>query len=220
MEMVASLSQIQTISLHQLFFPTVMQSLLTGFLHSLKAPSQVVIASQFSKRYSSSLLLPSLKQLLTTGNVAKLDLESDLLVANSAIGDFHLQIAAHQNNYQIASCNKEQIDLFIQHYFANHLVPLWELLAKLTGIKTAVLWENTYVYIAWACLQQVGTPQAKEHFLYLTKEAPGSLFGLDANPFVVFSAVRQVERRRHCCLYKLLPSANGEKCSNCPLHCR
>src|SRR5690606_2068055 len=110
---------------------------------ALHAPSNVVAASQFSKRYSSYLVSSSLHQLFTSGRFASIQTNRDHLEINFHTGDFQLII--HENTFQYYSshCSKQQIDQYIKHYFADHLTPLWTAISQITGIKMNILWENT-----------------------------------------------------------------------------
>lgn len=217
METLASLPLTKTIQLDKLFQIDVLQNFLLECTAALHAPSNVVTASQFSKRYSSYLVASSLNQLFTSGQFASIQTNRDHIEINYRTGD--LQLIIHENTLQYypSHCSIQQIDQYIKHYFAGHLTLLWSAISQITGIKMNVLWENTFIYVAWMCLNSIKAPNTFDNFVYLTQEADGSLFGLSENPFRAFSA-RTV--RKKCCLYFMLPSASGEKCKNCPLDCK
>jgi ferric iron reductase protein FhuF len=216
METLASLPLTKTIHLDKLFQIDVLHTFLTECSTALHAPSHVVAASQFSKRYSSYLVSLSLNQLFTSGQFASIQTNRDYLEIDFHRGDFQLVIHENEKEYHPNPCSKQQIDRYITHYFANHLTPLWTSISQITGIKPSVLWENTFIYIAWTCLNSIEAPNTFDNFIYLTKEADGGLFGLSENPFTAFSAGMV---RKKCCLYFMLPSASGDKCKNCPLAC-
>ncbi|WP_028775724.1 hypothetical protein [Shimazuella kribbensis] len=211
--------QTKSIHLYELFQMNGLQTLLQEFTTVLQAPSAIISASQFSKRYSYFLLAPSLRQLLMSGRFANIQQHLDYIELDYKTGTFQLCLHENADEYDVNYCTKQQIDQYIQHYFAGHLAPLWLYISKLTGIKMELLWENTYIYIAWMCLHQIESPQAKQNFIYLTQEADGNLFGLPQNPFLSFTASSPI--RRNCCLYFMLPNAEGNKykCKKCPLDC-
>jgi ferric iron reductase protein FhuF len=216
MEILASLPPTKTIHLDKLFQIDVLETFLTEWTTILGAPSTVVTASQFSKRYSSYLFASSLNQLLTSGQFASIQSDRDHIELNYHTGDFQLHINENALQYRSNYCSRQQIDQYIEHYIAGHLLPLWTSISKLTGIKMELLWENSFIYIAWMCLNAIKAPHAIENFIYLTQEADGGLFHLLKNPFSAFTANSV---RKKCCLYFMLAAASGDKCKNCPLVC-
>jgi ferric iron reductase protein FhuF len=218
METLTAERQKKSIHLDELFQLDQLQTLLHEFTTVLQAPSAIISASQFSKRYSYFLLAPSLRQLLTSGRIANIQKYLDNIELDYDTGRFQLNLKENEYEYDVNYCTKQQIDQYIQYYFAGHLVPLWSSLSKLTGIKMQLLWENTYIYITWMCLHQIESPFAKQNFIYLTQDADGSLFGLSKNPFLSFTTSSPV--RKKCCFYFMLPKAQGDKCRRCPLDCR
>ncbi|MCH5584279.1 hypothetical protein MK805_04760 [Shimazuella sp. AN120528] len=217
METLASLQQTKAIHLNKLWKLDVLQTFLTEITSILKVPSSLVAASQFSKRYSSYLFSLSLNQLLTSGKFPLIQRDRDFIEFNYQTGELELIIQESTVKYQAKHCSKIQMDRYIQHYFAEHLVPLWSSISQLTGIKMDLLWENTFIYIAWTCLNKTKTPDSYDNFIYLTREADGSLFHLSENPFTAFHAGAV---RNKCCLYFMMPGASGVKCKNCPLDCK
>jgi ferric iron reductase protein FhuF len=218
METLASLPQTKYIHINELFQIDVLQTFLAECTSALSAPSAIISASQFSKRYSYYLLAPSLKQLLTSGQFASIQRNRDYIEIDYQTGEFQLVINENTLSYNTNHCSRQQIDRYINHYFADHLVPLWTSISNLTGIKMDLLWENAYIYISWMCLNHIEAPFVKENFIYLTQKADGSLFHLPSNPFSAFTSSSPI--RNKCCLYFMLPSAAGSKCKTCPLVCK
>lgn len=217
MEILASIQLTKKIPLEKLFQRDQLQTFLAECSSLIGAPSMIVAASQFSKRYSSYLFSSSLFTLFTSGKFPALQMDQDYIEFDDQNGDF--QVMIHDNAMEVGSnpCTKPEIDRYIQHYFAGHLTPLWTSISLLTGMKMDLLWENTYIYVAWTCLNRLKTPDAFANFMYLTQEADGSLFGLSKNPFTTFSPNTT---RKKCCFYFMLPNASGLKCKNCPIDCK
>jgi ferric iron reductase protein FhuF len=211
----ASISQATALPLTELFHTFVLRNLFEKMSEVQKASSIAIIASQFAKRYCYSFFIPSLQQLWTDGNYPAIQPNRDIISYCLETGSMEYNRSEHATYSCKNKCTIQKMDDYIVHYFADHLVLLWKTIVEVTGIKMDLLWENAYIYIRWAYMQTIPTPNTEKMFLYLTKYADGSLFGLSKNPFATFDASSPVRKR--CCLYFLLPSSQEIKCKTCPL---
>ncbi|AIQ39274.1 IucA/IucC family C-terminal-domain containing protein [Paenibacillus sp. FSL R5-0912] len=111
----------------------------------------------------------------------------------------------------------------IEENFAVRLAPLLQTLAAIGPVPMAVLWENIMVRIA-----PLYSPGAEESgqdrqrlqadFAFLTRTAPGKLFGTRRNPFTPFIENKDEipaakNKRITCCFYSRM---SGEYCRKCP----
>ncbi len=113
--------------------------------------------------------------------------------------------------------------------FKTFFAPLWQSMARVSGLPAQILWENTAVRVYslyQGRMEGLNAEQAQrqqEDFNWLLEQADPALFGLDWNPLKRFrrplqkdAAGNQVRFRRTCCFY--YKATQPEKfCHNCPL---
>ncbi len=111
----------------------------------------------------------------------------------------------------------------VEEIFASQLAPLLKMLSKVASIPMSILWENIMVRIGPLYQREADSDSAKglqvqEDFVYLTQEAPGSVFAERKNPFTRFTAYEHdvpvaKSERITCCFYYEM---SGEYCRKCP----
>lgn len=116
--------------------------------------------------------------------------------------------------------------------FAGFFAPLCQTFSRVSGLPTAILWENIAVrlYSLYEGRMEDLAPGAearrRSDFAWLIEQAPPALFGLAENPLARFR--RPLKKlpdgqgfrrfRRTCCFY-YKASTPVEYCLNCPLNC-
>jgi len=113
--------------------------------------------------------------------------------------------------------------------FKEFLAPLWQSMAKISGLPAQILWENTAVRVyslyqgRMESLDIHQDHRQQEDFRWLLEQADPALFGLPWNPLKRFyrplqmnAAGKKVRFRRTCCFY-YKASKPIEYCQNCPL---
>ncbi|WP_324734565.1 IucA/IucC family C-terminal-domain containing protein [Pseudomonas paeninsulae] len=121
--------------------------------------------------------------------------------------------------------------MIVETLFASLLKPLWQTLARVSGVSVRILWDNTAVRVYSLYEKRMAKLEAVElrercaaDFAWLLQTAQPHLFGLDYNPLrhfrrpltLVDDGQRSVRFRRTCCFY--YQACNPvEYCSTCPL---
>ncbi|MGG7445393.1 IucA/IucC family C-terminal-domain containing protein [Kosakonia oryzendophytica] len=113
--------------------------------------------------------------------------------------------------------------------FKGYFAPLWQSLARVSGLPEAILWENTAVRVyslyqgRMETLDAVQEQRRQADFHWLLEQAEPEQFGLAWNPLKRFrrplqnnAAGQAVRFRRTCCFY-YKASQPVEYCHNCPL---
>ncbi|RFU70180.1 hypothetical protein D0469_07750 [Peribacillus saganii] len=192
-----------------------------------QSPSDIVTASQFSKRYSFLTTAPVLyamsvfsKGLNSTIENTQIEAEylCDQWVPNLRLLD--LSVSEPDQNHS------EWREKVLTELFAGNITKIWHSLSAATRIPKAILWENTAVYVFWLYEKKIGekldlkaNTRTQEDLLYLIKDAPGHVFGEKENPLKRYcpeAGVNQSIRiRKTCCLYHEL-AGSKDFCSNCP----
>ncbi|MFS8514467.1 MAG: hypothetical protein LOD87_12230 [Planifilum fulgidum] len=197
----------------------------------LKSPSPFVTASQLIKHYSYSLLVPAFyaMTLLDKG----LNLEPDnCLFEVTFTGEGAWRTRLHLKDRGVSSPEgsgrltwREEV---VGAVFRDHLAKVIHTVSGVSGLSTAVLWENASVYLYWMYETympgKVGEEQRRriaEDFHYMLNARP-SLFGERKNPIKRFFCEKcclpgcdqPVRIRKTCCLYCEL--GDGQLCQTCP----
>ncbi len=190
------------------------------------APHIVVAASMFAKRYAQMVVSSTLFSLVHYQIVLC------LTVDKVVYGDDHtLQIPL--DDIHVLQINDEmrekQYEKLFRQLFAEQIKPLFEVLQKVTKIKSSVLWENVAVRINSVyqkLLAQDLTDRQKKQiyqdFFYLNN-ANGAIFGLKENPISHYIKIGQeLENnpcRETCCLFHKLEKKKEALtyCQVCPL---
>lgn len=199
----------------------------------LQAPSCIVAASQFSKRYSFLTMVPSLYA-MTMFNKGL-----DLTIENCHIQSCYQKETwlphLYLNDMSVAETTdlnrKHWRDQVINSIFANNISKVWHSIVRAVNIPISVLWENTAIYVYWLYEKRINEEASEiqharihKDFQYLLHEAKGSLFGQTENPLQLFHHKHQslltseqpVRIRKTCCLNYQVATGQKKFCSTCP----
>jgi ferric iron reductase protein FhuF len=196
------------------------------------AVKQKVIASQFSKRYSFMVLIPSLFSMSVFNKQLNLSMPNCHIESVGNEGKWLPQIRLKHMDVNLSgnSNRQEWMNTLITQLFAEHLARVWLVLSNTARLPMTTLWENTAIYVYWLYetrMLEETDEQVKNRinadFHYLLNEAPGDLFGTDQNPLKQYynskclspASEQLVRIRKTCCLY-YKTSSKGEYCSSCP----
>lgn len=197
-----------------------------------ESPSKKVLASQFSKRYSFSIITHSLYAMTMFNrgldhSIENCNIESEyhdnVWLPKVRLSKLHVDQPTETNRHKWR-------DQVIKNIFANHIAKIWRSISQTTNISTTVLWENTAIYVYWLYEKRIGEGASEsqksriyEDYQYLLGEAPGSLFGQSENPLKNYNSLnctipspdKPVRIRKTCCYYYQI-SFNKVYCSTCP----
>ncbi|RSL30387.1 siderophore-iron reductase, Fe-S cluster protein [Salibacterium salarium] len=190
----------------------------------IEAPSLLVTASQFSKRYARFVTDAAFTAMTVDNKGLDVSLDNSILQT-----DWTAEKWTPSFQFLEDAANEADRDAIIRQVFAGHLTPLWHTLALATDVAVPLLWENTAVRIfslyekklsknASAKEQQ----QIEDDLHYLVYEAPGELFGERINPLRPFytpktenAAGKSIRVRQTCCF--VYETGGGRSCcSVCP----
>ncbi len=190
------------------------------------APHQVVAASMFIKRYAVIIVASTLYSMVCHKTILPLNTTSLVWHKNGSVGmnDQPADLISIDGTDRI-----QQRKAYIHQLFAEHITPLIEVMAKSSGIKQTILWENVAVRINSVYRKSLAQEPEQEvvtriyedfHFL---KDANGAVFGLSQNPIQKYLKIgeelKKYPERKTCCLYHRLDKnrGKGNYCANCPL---
>ncbi len=196
----------------------------------IKAPNQLVTASQFSKRYAFLMVAPFFSSFSLLNRV--LDIQPNNCVVEAKQSDGHFLPELSLLSLEAKQVNKDrkiEMESGLEQLFRNHISVIWGNLAKTSNVPFPVLWENTATYIYW--LYETTFAKHAEGELKATiaedfqniLDAPGECFGLKYNPFKKYYFEKQpliksdpgIRVRKTCCLYYEI-SPDRTFCKNCP----
>lgn len=202
----------------KLMNPKTCQAYLMQIAEKFNTNSLVVTASQFAKRYSFLLVIPTLYTMSVYNKGLRINPENCYIqsldenhtwLPRLALVDWGVTRPPDDRGLW-----REQL---LKQLFAENITKMWTVLYKCTGIKTAILWENTAIYIHWLytqVLQQAEiNEQIEDDYRFLLHQANAAIFGESFQPLQKFASKDGV--RKTCCLYYL---TNQEKdiCKGCP----
>ncbi|USK83729.1 IucA/IucC family C-terminal-domain containing protein [Peribacillus asahii] len=195
-------------------------------MQQLQAPSLSVTASMFSKRYAYLVVASTLYSMVEFNGVFVLPLKACSFSTKQTLS---IQEYLCQWNQGMDGTREQWREKLLQELFSNHITPVWNMLKKISGISSAILWENLAVRINSVyrkVLEQEVTSIKKQRvdsdFHYL-KGASGELFDLLENPISRFLKIGEELHihpdRQTCCLYyQLKEDMEGiGYCTNCPI---
>jgi ferric iron reductase protein FhuF len=200
---------------------------------TMQAPSRMIAASLFSKRYVSLTAVPVLYAMSAFNKGLEFPLEHTALeqpAAPSGGWSPRLRVSEWRVTEPAADRRGAWRSEIIGSLFAGSLAPLWRVLSGVATIPMSVLWENTAVRLFSLYEKRIGQgggsrtrERVKEDFAYVIAVAPGSIFGEKENPLTPFygplcaqaASGQPVRIRKTCCFYYRV-SADGSYCSNCP----
>jgi len=193
--------------------------------------SQIVAASQFSKRFSFLTVVPSLYA-MTMFNKG-LDFSAENCHVESIFQEkaWLPKVRLRDWSVTVPAVDDRHIwrDQVVKNIFAGNLSRVWHSISRATEISPAVLWENTAIYVYWLYEKRIGEEandsqklRIHEDFQYLLT-APAALFGQSENPLSKYysskckvSTSDQPVRVRQTCCYYYQTTTNQTYCSTCP----
>lgn len=206
-----------------------LESLLHILGSSIQSPSRLVSASLFAKYYSYLVFSGPLYVMSHYNEPMDVSLDRISLITTEKWQPI-LQFNEPYTPIQNRIARSEWRDQVIESVFKYNLKPIYELLTKLTKIDQDTLWAHVSYSVHWAydewiesAVDNVVKEQLKEDFNYLTKAAPGHLFGMEGmNPLdIKFTLIdhpifpnKKFRLRKKCCLRYKLPDAIN--CTTCP----
>ncbi|WP_180994115.1 IucA/IucC family C-terminal-domain containing protein [Bacillus sp. Marseille-P3661] len=224
-----------TIHATELTDRTKVQLLLNEVKERVGAPTLMVAASLFAKRYSHCIAVPALYAMSKFNKCLKMEIGNIVLVNLNNEDPLWLPKLYLKDQSVYYPNIGENIDWkrdYIKKIFSEHLNTIWNVLAEVGNISKQILWENTALYVYWLyenVLQGESDQQQKNQidldFKYLLFEADSSLFGSDnENPLLRFynakSNINGIEvRKRKTCCFSYEMAVKGTMCKGCPKKC-
>ncbi|WNS41495.1 IucA/IucC family C-terminal-domain containing protein [Paenibacillus sp. MMS20-IR301] len=192
------------------------------------APDMQVAASMLAKRIGYLWIAPLMTAMSYYNRKVSISLDNSYLyhpASPAAAGGTHFPFLSLNGLRASAPPADREMwrEEVMEEIFAEHLAPLLQTLAVAGPVPIAVLWENIMVRIA-----PLYSPQAEEYsrarqrldadFMFLTRTAPGELFGARRNPLTRFTEYYEgmpvaKNRRITCCFYYRM---SEEYCQKCP----
>ncbi|MEI2398169.1 IucA/IucC family C-terminal-domain containing protein [Paenibacillus phytohabitans] len=219
---------IRTLALSQLQEEAACREYVSWLKDYIGAPDMQVAASMLAKRIGYLWIAPLLAAMTFHNREVSFPLDTSFLYHPASPefkGDTHFPFLA-VNGLRTASPTEDREawrEEVIKEIFAVQLTPLLQTLAAIGPVPMAVLWENIMVRIA--PLYSPGTDESGQDrqrmqadFAFLTRTAPGELFGPRRNPFTRFTEHNDEttvakNKRSTCCFYYRM---SGEYCRKCP----
>ncbi|MEH6948127.1 IucA/IucC family C-terminal-domain containing protein [Bacillus sp. JJ634] len=195
-------------------------------MQELRAPSLSVAASMFSKRYAYLVVASTLYSMVEFNSVLNLPIQACSLSTKRTL---YIQENMCQWNEGKNIEREQWRENILRELFSNHIAPIWNMLNKLSGIPSAILWENLSVRInsIYRKLLAQEIASIKKQRLYsdfnYLKGTSGELFDLLENPINRFLKIGEdlhiYPYRQTCCLYYQLEedSEGIGYCTNCPI---
>lgn len=216
---------VRTIALSELQDEAVCREYVSWFKDYIGAPDTQVAASMLAKRIGYLWIAPIMTAMTFHNREVFFPLDRSLLYHPASTEETTFPFLA-VDGIQTSSPAEDRAvwrEAVVKENCAVRLAPLLQTLATVGPVSMAVLWENIMVRIA--PLYAPGTDQSgqervrrQEDFAFLTRTAPGALFGARRNPFTRFTegndeAPVAKSKRLTCCFYYRM---SGEYCRKCP----
>ncbi|OMC78634.1 ferric iron reductase [Paenibacillus odorifer] len=219
---------VRTIALSQLHEEAACREYVSWLKGYIGAPDMQVAASMLAKRIGYLWIAPMLTAMTLHNREVSIPLENCFLYhpASPAFkGDTRFPFLALNGLRATAAPEDREAwrEEIVEEIFAVRLAPLLHTLAAIGPVSMAVLWENIMVRIA--PLYSPGTGELGQErqriqadFAFLTRIAPGQLFGARRNPFTRFTENNDLapvakKKRITCCFYYRM---SAEYCGKCP----
>jgi ferric iron reductase protein FhuF len=199
-----------------------------------QAPSPLVNASQFAKRYSFLAIVPALYAMSIFNKGLDLSVENCHIESEytNQIWLPKVRLTKWHVTQPMDGGRQEWRDQVIRSIFAGNVAKVWQSVSVAANIPKATLWENAAVYVYWLYEKGIGTNEGtdaqerlriEEDYRYLLQEAPPSLFGEKENPLGKYNGTKcstpasdqPVRIRKTCCYYYEI-SPDQANCSTCP----
>ncbi|WP_332692693.1 siderophore-iron reductase FhuF [Halalkalibacter lacteus] len=220
-----------TIPIRDLTNKDLLKNYMDRVQQKLNAPSLMVAASMFSKRYSYLIVVPALYSFSALNKRINISIDHVSLDPSGSKDYWLPELYLMDQTVVSPSTIKEREELreqVIREIFANHLNVIWNELSKIGKIPKQILWENTAIYLFWLYesllekeLPEVTRNKIKDDFHYLLYNAEGSLFGkYQRNPMTKFFHDKimmdgsVVRLRRTCCFS--YEAETKKMCKTCP----
>ncbi|MDZ5781962.1 IucA/IucC family C-terminal-domain containing protein [Marinococcus luteus] len=195
----------------------------------INTSSEMVAASQFSKRYARFVTEPAFKALTIEGRMLDLSPENSILHTDFSKDKWAPEFRMLKTDGLIGGNYQEKRAILTEQVFAGHLQPVWKLFSSITRLPMPILWENTAVRVFSLYEKKLRNSaslleiqQVNEDLHYLVYEAPGALFGEKNNPFRLFHRKLQENkegewiRERKTCCFNYAVNNCGSYCAACP----
>lgn len=185
---------VRTIALSELQDEAVCREYISWLKDYIGAPDMQVAASMLAKRIGYLWIAPILTAMTVHNHEVFFPLDRSFLYHPASTEETTFPFLA-LDGLQSASPQKDRAvwrEAVIEENFAARLAPLLQMLANVGPVSMAVLWENIMVRIAplyapRADLSGEERLRMQEDFAFLTRTAPGTLFGSRRNPFTRFT---------------------------------
>lgn len=197
--------------------------LLKEWSEQMKVRSLPVVASQFAKHYSFTVVVPALYAMSALNE--RLDFSPDNVLIQSTWQNQQLYLQLQLRDWKAQLFGEENRKVWreqlLQTLFTHHIAPLWNQLHRLTGIPLSILWENLAGYIYWLYESKLKENEqddksfVRDDFHYLLYEAEASMFREKVQPIKRYYSGAQAGFRKTCCLYYLV-SEDQICCQQCP----
>lgn len=202
----------------ELLNPNTCRDYLNRITEKFHTDSLVVTASQFSKRYSFMLVLPTLYAMSVYNKGLNVSPENCYI---QSYDENHLWLPRLAlTDWQVDQPEDDRTiwrERLLKQLFTGNIKKIWDVLHQCTGISLLVLWENMVIYINWLykqLLQQAEQiDQVQDDFHFLLDPANQSLFNETFQPLHRFASKDGF--RKTCCLH-FLTSQKKDLCGGCP----
>ncbi|SDW19379.1 siderophore-iron reductase FhuF [Marinococcus luteus] len=205
------------------------QPYLENVTAAINAPSKMVAASQFSKRYARFVTEPAFTALTMDEKMLDLSPENTVLYTDFSQDSWKPEFHLLESTGQKKSTYQEKRAILTEQVFAGHLTPVWKLFSHISHLPMPILWENTAVRVFSLYEKKIRNSASfaeierlEQDLYYLVYEAPGELFGERNNPFRLFHQKLQktqegewIRERRTCC-FNYAVNDCGNYCAACP----
>lgn len=216
---------IRTIALSELQDEAVCREYVSWLKDYIGAPDTQVAASMLAKRIGYLWIAPIVTAMTVHNREVFFPLDRSFLYHPASIEETTFPFLAVDGLQSSSLAGDRGVwrEAVVQENFAVRLAPLLQMLATVGPVSMAVLWENIMVRIAPLYAPESGQSSEErlwiqEDFSFLTRTAPGALFGARRNPFTRFTegndeAPVAKSKRITCCFYYRM---SGEYCRKCP----
>lgn len=205
-------------SVQELFDPQACRAYLQQISEKFHTTSLVVTASQFAKRYSFLLVIPTLYAMSVYHKGLPIDPENCYIQSYDSGQKWLPRLAlADWKVDQPLEDRARWREQLLKQLFAKHLAKIWAVLQECTRINPSILWENTTIYIHWLYTQFLTQSQhqqdVQDDYQFLLQQADRELFGVPYQPLQRFSSPDGF--RQTCCL-SFLTNEEKKVCKRCP----
>lgn len=201
------------------------QTFLEQVAKMITAPSPMVAASIFSKRYVYSLVVPTLWMMSIYDKALKIEIDNCHIETVYEKGRWLPQLRLEDWSYLTPNGERDRFrEQLLTTLMRDHLAPLWSRLNEETKIPKVTLWENTFVYINWFYSEKMKQSytleifqKAQEDYQYLLYGMDAHLFGEKVQPMNRLLRGRgSPDRQRKTCCLSYQVGEGRQFCRTCP----